>query len=187
MFIRHRQSQRSRRTIFECQKVLSVSTEWRPAFHRRELLSSRAVARGCVSKRFIRKSSGTGAATLRICGVGYVVMPEHFHLLISEPEKANPSVVIQALKLGVVRRLFPTPDSSAPNHFWQRRFYDFNVWTAHKHREKLRYIHRNPVKRGQIETPDQWRWSSFRAYAFDETGPVVVNDWSTVKMKVRAA
>ena len=40
--------------------------------------------------------------------VGYVVMPEHFHLLISEPEKANPSVVIQALKLGVVRRLFPT-------------------------------------------------------------------------------
>jgi putative transposase len=119
--------------------------------------------------------------------VGYVVMPEHFHLLISEPEKDNPSVVIQALKLGVVRHLFPTPDSSAPNHFWQRRFYDFNVWSAHKHREKLRYIHRNPVKRGLVETPDQWRWSSFRAYAFDETGPVVVNDWSTVKMKVRAA
>src|SRR5207245_2335030 len=40
--------------------------------------------------------------------VGYVVMPEHFHLLISEPEKSNPSVVIQALKLGVVRRLFPS-------------------------------------------------------------------------------
>ena len=40
--------------------------------------------------------------------VGYVVMPEHFHLLISEPEKGNPSVVIQALKLGVARRLLTT-------------------------------------------------------------------------------
>ncbi|HEX3741831.1 MAG TPA: transposase [Terriglobales bacterium] len=39
--------------------------------------------------------------------VGYVVMPEHFHLLISEPTRANPSVVIQALKLGVVRCVFP--------------------------------------------------------------------------------
>jgi putative transposase len=132
--------------------------------------------------------------------VGYVVMPEHFHLLISEPVRANPSVVIQALKLAVVRRLFPTSpktqeklgtvklfDNSAPKHFWQRRFYDFNVWSAHKHREKLRYIHRNPVKRGLVETPDQWRWSSFRAYAFGETVPVMVNDWSTVKMKISAA
>ena len=40
--------------------------------------------------------------------VGYVVMPEHFHLLISEPEKGNLSTVIQALKLGIVRQLFPT-------------------------------------------------------------------------------
>jgi hypothetical protein len=45
--------------------------------------------------------------------VGYVVMPEHFHLLISEPEKGTPSVVIQALKLGVVRRPFPTSRKSA--------------------------------------------------------------------------
>ena len=100
--------------------------------------------------------------------VGYVVMPEHFHLLISEPTTANPSVVIQALKLGVVRRLFPTfPktrekggtaslfDNPVPEHFWQRRFYDFNVWSARKHREKLRYIHRNPVKRGLVESPEQ--------------------------------
>ncbi len=40
--------------------------------------------------------------------LGYVFMPEHVHLLISEPEKGNPSVVIQALKLGFVRQLFPT-------------------------------------------------------------------------------
>jgi putative transposase len=71
-----------------------------------------------------------------------------------------------------------------PKHFWQRRFYDFNVWTAHKRVEKLKYMHRNPVRRGLVETPDQWDWSSFRAYACGEGGQVVVNDWSVLKMKV---
>jgi putative transposase len=132
--------------------------------------------------------------------VGYVVMPEHFHLLISEPEKGNPSTVIQALKLGIVRQLFPTSPKNGekwgtpgvfndlpPKRFWQRRFYDFNVWTAHKRVEKLKYMHRNPVRRGLVETPDQWDWSSFRAYACGERGQVVVNDWSVLKMKVHAA
>ena len=91
--------------------------------------------------------------------VGYVVVPDHFHLLISEPER----------------------------DLWQRRFYDFNVWSARKCAEKLRYIHRNPVKRGLVEAPDQWPWSSFRAYAYGEEGMVRVNDWSVLKMKIRAA
>ena len=130
--------------------------------------------------------------------VGYVVMPEHFHLLISEPEVGTPSVIIQSLKVGFVRRLLPRPrhrnsaqtslfDDSQPLRIWQRRFYDFNVWSARKRGEKLRYIHGNPVKRGLVESPDQWRWSSFRAYAYGEFGMVVVNDWSVLKMKVRAA
>jgi hypothetical protein len=46
---------------------------------------------------------------------------------------------------------------------------------------------RNPVKRGFSGAPDQWKWSSFGAYAFAETGLVVVNDWSTMKLKLRAA
>jgi putative transposase len=70
--------------------------------------------------------------------LGYVVMPEHFHLLISEPQCAKPSVVMQALKLGFARRLLghlrdqrqPSQGKdAAPAHVWQRRFYDFNVWT----------------------------------------------------------
>ena len=119
--------------------------------------------------------------------IGYVVMPEHFHLLLSEPEKGDPSVVMQALKLGFARRVLPPsrPDAK-PAHVWQRRFYDFNVRTQHKRVEKLRYIHRNPVKRGLVEKPEQWRWSSFRDYAYGETGPVRVNDWTVLKMKLRA-
>ena len=73
----------------------------------------------------------------------------------------------------------------SPRHIWQPRFYDFNVWTERKRIEKLRYMHRNPVKRGLVLEPDQWRWSSFRAYAYGETEPVKINDCEIMQMKVR--
>jgi len=64
--------------------------------------------------------------------------------------------------------------NSAP--IWQKRFYDFNVniRTEQKHIEKLRYIHRNPVKRRLVG--EQWEWSSFRSYLYQyqETGLVRV-------------
>jgi putative transposase len=117
--------------------------------------------------------------------VEYVVMPEHFHLLISEPQEVTPSTVIQAVKLGFVQRL-PTVGESGPRHIWQRRFYDFNVWTENKRAEKLRYMHENPVKRGLVKEPDQWGWSSFRQYFYGERGPLAINDWDVLQMKIRA-
>jgi putative transposase len=128
--------------------------------------------------------------------VGYVVMPEHIHLLISEPQEKSPSTVMQAVKLGFARRVLaqarrersPAQASlfdHAPQHVWQKRFYDFNVWTDHKRIEKLRYMHRNPVQRGLVASPELWRWSSFRAYALREAGPVKVNEWEVLKMRIR--
>jgi REP element-mobilizing transposase RayT len=64
-------------------------------------------------------------------------------------------------------------DDEAPA-FWQRRYYDFNVYAQRKHIEKLRYMHRNPVKRGLVQSPELWRWSSFRQYRFGEAGPVKI-------------
>ncbi|MGC2195408.1 MAG: transposase [Terriglobales bacterium] len=133
----------------------------------------------------------------RFVVVGYVVMPEHVHLLISEPEKDNPSIVLQAVKLGFTRRLLAqlrrrrnprqaTLFEHAPRHIWQARFYDFNVWTDRKRIEKLNYMHRNPVKRGLVDSPEMWRWSSYRSYAFRECGRVRVNEWGVLKLKVRA-
>jgi hypothetical protein len=58
---------------------------------------------------------------------------------------------------------------------WQKRFYDFNVCSTEKRIEKLRYMHRNPVKRGLAEKPEEWKWSSFRTYAGGEEGLVRVN------------
>jgi len=71
---------------------------------------------------------------------GYVVMPEHVHLLTSEPERGKLSLVIQMLKQITSRKLRP----SEQPRFWQVRYYDFPVWTEAKRIEKLRYIHRNP-------------------------------------------
>jgi putative transposase len=53
---------------------------------------------------------------------------------------------------------------------------DFIVRTEVKKREKLRYMHRNPVRRGLVLEPEHWAWSSFRCYALGERGPVLVNE-----------
>jgi putative transposase len=135
--------------------------------------------------------------------LGYVVMREHVHLLITEPQRSTVSIAMQALKLGFVRRLggagIPgsrnfgetrgTPRSGVPsivpNPFWQARFYDFNVWTEQKRIEKLRYIHRNPVTRGLVRSPEEWPWSSFRWYLRREAGPVKINDTDILVMTIR--
>ena len=72
----------------------------------------------------------------------------------------------------------------APQHIWQARFYDFNVWTDRKRIEKLQYMHRNPVKRGLVESPEMWRWSSYRSYAFGECGLLRLNEWGALQLKV---
>ena len=132
--------------------------------------------------------------------VGYVVMPEHFHLLISEPENGTPSTVMQVLKQRFARQLLESlrghgdpaqghfwDEMLAEGHVWQRRFYDFVVWSHAKRVEKLRYIHRNPVKRGLVLEPEQWPWSSFRHYAHDEAGPVLINEQKPAELKVRSS
>jgi len=84
----------------------------------------------------------------RFAVIGYVVMLEHVHLLISEPGIGDPSKIIQAVKLSVSRRLAIGGEFSG--RFWQSRFYDFNVWSQQKEVEKLKYMHRNPVVRGLV-------------------------------------
>jgi putative transposase len=121
--------------------------------------------------------------------VGYVLMPEHIHLLISEPDRGTPSTVMQVLKQRFARRVLGErrrrsesaqgtlwQEAIAAGHVWQARYYDYVVRTEVKKREKLRYIHRNPVRRGLVLEPDQWAWSSFRWYAHGERGAVLVNE-----------
>src|SRR5262245_8545743 len=71
-----------------------------------------------------------------LCIYGYVIMPEHIHLLVNEPGRDTLAQAMQSLKQGVARTLA----LRASEPFWQARYYDFNVWSEHKFVEKLRYI-----------------------------------------------
>jgi putative transposase len=102
--------------------------------------------------------------------IGYVVMPEHVHLLVTEPERGTLAVVLQMLKQNVAQKA-PHP---ADTPFWQPRYYDFNVRNKEKRIEKLKYIHRNPVRRGLVEKPEDWEWSSYRHYATGIDGVVEI-------------
>ena len=120
--------------------------------------------------------------------LGYVVMPEHVHLLISEQKKGTPSKALQVLKQKVSRALKekgkkPTPgqlslpfsDDTTEAAFWQRRFYDFNVYSGKKLRRKLEYMHANPVKRKLVLHPKDWPWSSWSHYAKAEQGLIRID------------
>jgi putative transposase len=149
-------------------------------------------------KDIFLRSLEKARCTYHFVVLGYVVMPEHVHLLVTEPRKSDLSTAIKALKQSVSRsvlcssrkkrtdqlRLF---HSERPQRFWQPRFYDFNVFTEKKRLEKLRYIHRNPVTRGLVSKPEDWRWSSYRSYAFAEAGLVAINTIPELKMMARAA
>ena len=153
---------------------------------------------------------------------GYVVMPEHVHLLLSEPQpmggplkpdiglsgdlqclsrtkqhgggpqtaRSSPAGVeqhtladaLKSLKQGISRRLIGDAE-----HFWQKRYYDFNIRNYPQFVEKLRYIHRNPLKAGLCERPEDWQWSSFRHYATGAEGRVEIESEWTARKRERAA
>lgn len=136
---------------------------------------------------------------------GYVIMPEHVHLLVSEPDQGTLADGMHFLKLSFAKRLkavVPDPTVPAlmvpqvrgrplaanlglgqmdqtPTHFWQKRYYDRNVRDEDEFTVKLRYLHRNPVTRGLVKYPADWKWTSFRHYALRENGPVEIeSEWT---------
>jgi len=116
-------------------------------------------------------------------------MPNHVHLLISEAPGVTPSLVLKVLKQRVSRDLRGNggwatagdagfaiaEDEKELARFWQPRFYDFNVWSGEKVREKLDYMHTNPVARKLVEHPGAWEWSSWSFYAKRERGLVAID------------
>jgi putative transposase len=106
----------------------------------------------------------------------YVVMPEHVHLLVSEPEEGLLAAAVQALKLSVAVQRTERP-------FWQRRYYDRNVRCEQSVVDTRGYIHRNPVRRELVEEPDQWRWSSFRHWWTGEVGVVEIESNWTARLR----
>ena len=109
---------------------------------------------------------------------GYVVMPEHVHLLVGEPKAVPLATALQAVKLSVAVKRPERP-------FWQKRYYDFNVFTSEKWFEKLKYIHQNPVRRGLAREAAAWDWSSARHYSTGQVGAVEIESEMTAARRER--
>jgi putative transposase len=97
------------------------------------------------------------------------------HLLLSEPQRGLLADTLHYLKLYFAKRL-------GSGVFWQKRYYDRNVRDEREFVEKLRYLHRNPVKAGLCNLPEDWRWSSFRHYALREKGVVEIESQWTARI-----
>jgi putative transposase len=141
-------------------------------YQRRPYLSTQA------ARKLFEQSLETMRTRYDFHVLGYVIMPEHVHLLLTEPKQVPLAKAIQALKLSVsvqsTRRLF-----------WLPRYYDFNVFTDRKLTEKLRYMHRNPVERGLAAAPHELAGSSFHHYLTGEQGPIEIESHWTVSRRER--
>jgi putative transposase len=118
--------------------------------------------------------------------IGWVLMPDHFHLLLQPQPAETTPLILKGLKEQTASRILKVLQENArhpwcrkmharlrlpltvhdESHYrlWQRRFYSFNVYSDKKCREKLNYMHNNPVKRALVSSPGDWPWSSWRFY-----------------------
>ena len=154
-------------------------------YHRFRLLTSPAVI-----QVFLDELDGVRSRhSLRL--FGYVIMPEHVHLVLWPPDRLKLGVVIGQLKSLSARRMLPLLQNRRGSTldrlevkrggenriaFWQIRCYDHNCRTPETVREKIVYCHKNPVVRGSVSDPADWRWSSFNWYAGREDVPISMDE-----------
>ena len=122
---------------------------------------------------------------------GYVVKPEHVHLVLWPPDAVKLGVVIGQLKSLSARRMLPILRAQRGTTLdrlevrrngesrlvvWQIRCYDHNCWTPEIVREKIKYCHKNPVVRGLVSDPGAWRWSSYNWYVGCTDVPITMDE-----------
>ena len=119
-------------------------------------------------------------------------MPTHCHLLIKPHDPACVSAVLYGLKKSVTNRALAwarrhrpaslarmadrTPNGQVCHRFWQRGGgHDRNIYGPREIRQKISYIHANPVRSGLVDHPAKWFWSSYRAWETGEDVPMAID------------
>ena len=97
---------------------------------------------------------------------GYVLMPDHWHALIWPQYPLLISQVLHDVKKVSALRLHAQRGSEGP--LWQHQFWDRFVREAREFNERLEYMHMNPVRKGLVKRPQDWRWSSYDNFALDK-------------------
>lgn len=103
---------------------------------------------------------------------GYVVMPNHFRLLIVEPAVDTAANAIKVLQQRYQRRYNASARSTDP--VWEQRYADVHVFGPDRIATQIENIHQEPVKAALAESPTDWEWSSARSYAGLPEGIVTV-------------
>ena len=96
--------------------------------------------------------------------LGYVFLPDHFHLLIRPIGDSNFSQIMHSLKPNFTKAYKQTIGFTGSLRFWQKRFWDHVIRDETDLQRHLDYIHYNPVKHGLVIKPEDWAHSSFLAW-----------------------
>jgi putative transposase len=96
---------------------------------------------------------------------GYVLMPDHWHALIYVQYPQTVSRAVQDVKWTAARRLNQKRQTGGP--FWQHQFWDRFVRHGKEFSQRLEYMHFNPVRKGLVARPKDWRWSSYNSFVLE--------------------
>ena len=122
--------------------------------------------------------------------LGYVVMPNHIHLVLLPSPDMKLGLVIGEIKSLSARRIlnrWRSDGKHIPNSirvtreerykvvFWQRRCYDRNCRNEKEVWRSIEYCHNNPVTLGLVEDSSGWRWSSYNCYVGKREAPLSID------------
>jgi|WetSurMetagenome_2_1015567.scaffolds.fasta_scaffold222838_1 putative transposase len=109
--------------------------------------------------------------------MGYVIMPDHVHLVLLPSDGMKLGLVIREIKSKMAREYFAAYGVPAGTHvFWQKRCHDRNCRSADEAKEKINYCHGNPVKAGLVLESGDYEWSSYNWYEGRQDVPLAMDD-----------
>ncbi len=119
--------------------------------------------------------------------LGYVFLPDHFHLLIRPTAESNFSKIMHSLKRNFTKQYKESIGISGPMRFWQKGFWDHVIRDELDFQRHLDYVHYNPVRHQLVQKPERWQYSSYRywqarnlypeGWGWSQPASIEGNDW----------
>lgn len=104
---------------------------------------------------------------------GYVIMPDHIHLLLTPSNRGMLTDILRDFKHRVATEM--NAITGQHGTFWQANYYEHGIRSGADFREKLAYIHNNPVRAGLLGDPLSAWYSSVRAWETGEQKPLRID------------
>jgi putative transposase len=98
----------------------------------------------------------------RFALTAWVFLPDHWHAIIYPPYPLSIAQAMSAIKVSSMVAI--NHGRHEKRELWQERFFDRAQRRVKEYAETIEYIHLNPVKRGLVKRPEEWKWSSFPEY-----------------------